>query len=111
MVLTVCRNGAGIAKMATVECSNRDFIIALKLIEDLIEHSLFSFKSFPDHGMSELDMELLDSFDSGIDFTRMEFIEAGTSLGFAERTLATKLTIWKRYKVIKQIKHGIYRKK
>lgn len=111
IVLTVCRLGEAVAKSSTIKCSNGDFIIALRLVEDLIDHSLFSFKSFPNNGISELDMELIDSFEAGEVFSRTDFIDAGMSLGFAERTLANKLNAWKRSKIIKQIKHGIYRKK
>lgn len=113
LVLTISRQGKLITencKDGIITCENRDFLVAMQIIDTLIEHSLFSFKSFPNKGMSELDMQLLDGLRSDKVFTRLEFVEAGTKLGLGERTLADKLTQWTRLKLIKKVKHGKYQK-
>lgn len=109
MTITVCRQADQIKEDSALICDNKDFFIAMRIIDVLISHSLLNYKRLEENnGMSDIDLELLDSIKDSPTFLRAEFVEIGINLGLSERTLGDKLKDWIRKKLIIKKKHGIY---
>ncbi|MEG1590597.1 MULTISPECIES: DUF3987 domain-containing protein [Chryseobacterium] len=108
MILSVYRESGDLSKLSKLTCSNKDFIICLRLIEVYYEHSLFNFKNIDQFGLSENDEELLYSVEQ--DFTREQLVSNGSDLGIPRRTVDDKLRQWVRKKIIRKVKKGHYKR-
>ncbi|WP_372474138.1 DUF3987 domain-containing protein [Capnocytophaga sp. ARDL2] len=109
MIFSVLRNIDHIAEETILECSEVDFKNALCVVDNSLMHTLYIFKSMEDiHYLNQQDEEILDKLPT--DFMRFQVIEAGKSLGVAERTLDDKLKQWSRKKIVKRISKGRYLK-
>ena len=108
MILTVYREYDNMKTHSKLVSSNKDFIIAIRLLEVYYQHSLFNFKDIDVYGLSENDEFLLDSLDE--EFTRSQILQVGKNLNIAVRTLDDKLKQWRLKRVIKKTKNGHYKK-
>lgn len=110
MILTVLRSKKKLMTENVKElyCSDTDFMLALKLTQTLLRHSLFTYNTIDNGGMSLQDVELLDSLKST--FTSQEAYKTGELNVIPKRTMVSKLEQWQRKKVIKRIKKGFYKK-
>lgn len=108
MILTVYREYDNLKTHSKLVSSNKDFIIAIRLLEVYYQHSLFNFKDIDVYGLSENDEFLLDSVDE--EFTRSQILQVGKNLNIAVRTLDDKLKQWRLKRVIKKTKNGHYKK-
>jgi hypothetical protein len=108
MILTVYREYDNLKTHSKLVSSNKDFIIAIRLLEVYYQHSLFNFKDIDVYGLSENDEFLLDSLDE--EFTRSQILQVGKNLNIAVRTLDDKLKQWRLKRVIKKTKNGHYKK-
>ncbi|AZA82135.1 hypothetical protein C1637_10110 [Chryseobacterium lactis] len=108
MIFSVYRECDDLSQLSKLTCSNKDFILSLRLMEVYFEHSLFNFKNIDQYGLSENDEELLYSVEQN--FTREQILEKGTELGIPIRTIDDKLSQWTRKKIIKKISRGVYKR-
>jgi hypothetical protein len=108
MILTVLRNETDITNKAELVCSNRDFLIALKIIKVVLKHAIINHNSLSDGGMSELDEEILFSLKPS--FTRKDAIEVGKKLNVSQRTIDDKLRQWQNKKAIRKVEQGKYKR-
>ncbi|GAB1858008.1 hypothetical protein MHTCC0001_28450 [Flavobacteriaceae bacterium MHTCC 0001] len=110
MILTVLRNKKKLMSENVKElyCSDTDFMLALKLTQRLLRHSLFTYNTIDNGGLSLQDVELLDFLKSS--FTSQEAYKAGEVNAIPKRTIVSKLEQWQKKKVIKRVKKGFYKK-
>ncbi|TGD57523.1 DUF3987 domain-containing protein [Flavobacterium humi] len=108
MILTILRNESDITNKSTLICSNRDFIIALKIIKVVLKHAIINYNSLNDGGLSDQDEEILFSLKQS--FTRKEAIEIGEKHNIPQRTIDDKLKQWQRKKAIKKVEQGKYKR-
>ncbi len=108
MILTVLRNESNISGESELICSNRDFLIALKIIKIVLKHAIINHNSLSDGGLSDQDEEILFSLKPS--FTRKEAIEVGEKLNVPLRTIDDKLKQWQKKKAIKKVEQGRYKR-
>lgn len=107
MVLSVIRKKDFIEGQKLI-CDDIDFNIGLSLVKMLYNHLLFDSQSEPLFN-NTINLKIYRELKN--EFTRKDFIDLGTSLDIAERTLDYKLDSWKKNDIITQIKQGVYKKK
>ena len=90
------------------KCSDSDFETALEITVTLLKHALVVHNTIDDGFLSQADDEFL--FGLGNQFTRQRAIEFGEKLSIPQRTVDDKLVQWRKKKLIKKIKHGLYRR-
>lgn len=108
MILTVLRNETNISGESELICSNRDFLIALKIIKIVLKHAIINHNALSDGGLSDQDEEILFSLKPS--FTRKEAIEVGEKLNVPLRTIDDKLKQWQKKKAIKKVEQGKYKR-
>ncbi len=108
MILTAIRNKNELDKKSTLLCYNRDFLIALKLMQTLLRHSQNTFDTIETGILSIQDEGILDDLKDT--FTRQEIIEVGEKKSIPNRTIDDKLVQFQRKRFIKKIRKGFYKK-
>ena len=101
MILTVIR---GVELEKELICSNRDFIISLKIIKTVLKHALIMHDDIEDGVLSKTDEKFLYGLKKH--FTRKEAVELGTKLNIPERTVDDKLVQWRKKRAINKTGHG-----
>ncbi|SFN09454.1 Protein of unknown function [Paenimyroides ummariense] len=108
MILTVLRHKDKLENVYKLECSDKDFLIALSIVETLLEHTKDIIVNFDSDFLPELDKNILD--DLPVAFSRKDAIISANKFGMPKRTLDDKLNQWILKKIIHKPKHGSYRK-
>ncbi|WP_189663084.1 DUF3987 domain-containing protein [Polaribacter sp. IC073] len=109
MILTVLRNKSDMNKGEKLYCSNLDFIIATRLMKNLLRHCQFIFNSVESGGgLSIQDETILD--DLTTIFTRQRAVEIGAKHGVPKRTIDDKLVQWQKRRLIFKQSVGKYKK-
>ncbi|QIG90659.1 DUF3987 domain-containing protein [Chryseobacterium sp. POL2] len=108
MIISIIRNGNNLLNKGNIVCSNRDFLISLKLTQTILRHSQTIFDTMETTFLSAQDEGILDSLNP--QFTRQEIIVQGELLLIPNRTIDDKLSQWQKKKIIKKISKGLYRK-
>ncbi|WP_345273296.1 DUF3987 domain-containing protein [Flaviramulus aquimarinus] len=101
MILTALR---GIDAKKELICSNRDFIISLKIIKTVLKHALIMHDDIEDGVLSKTDEKFLYGLKKH--FTRKEAVELGTKYNIPERTVDDKLVQWRKKRAINKTGHG-----
>lgn len=108
MILTAIRHMDDLHRFEKIECSNTDFMIALKLMQTLLRHSQYTYNTIDNGGLSIMDDELLS--DLGTTFTTQNAYDTGHKHKVTKRTMFDKLQQWQRKRIIRRIKKGFYKK-
>lgn len=108
MILTVLRQKDELKNKTELECSNEDFLIALSIVDTLLEHTKKIIVNFDIDFLPELDKNILD--DLPVAFSRKQAINSANKFGMPQRTIDDKLKQWILKKIIDRPKHGSYRK-
>lgn len=108
MILTILRHKDKLENVNKLECSDKDFLIALSIVETLLEHTKDIIVNFDSDFLPELDRNILD--DLPVTFSRKEAINSANKFGMPRRTTDDKLKQWILKKIIDKPKHGSYRK-
>ncbi len=108
MILTILRNRDNLKTHDEIYCTNKDFIISLRIVRTILTHIILTHSTIEDGVLSELDEEILFSLKQ--EFTRIEAIEVGAELNVPKRTVDDKLRQWQKKKAIKKIAKGLYRR-
>ncbi len=108
MILSVLRCKSKVENTETLVCSNRDFLIALKLTKTLLRHSQFTFDTIETGVLSIQDEEILEELKDV--FTRQEALEVGLKKDIPKRTIDDKLSQLQKKRFIKKVKKGVFKK-
>ncbi len=109
MILTTIREMETITDKKILECSNMDFIIALKLTKILLGHSRFIFDSFDENNwLSTQDEKILDDLSN--EFERKQAVEMCEKHNIGIRTIDSRLSKWQKMRIIRRVKKGVYKK-
>ena len=106
MILTALRGQDFESQVWT--CSDDDFDNALSITTGILQHALIIHNTIEDGVLSKADDEFL--FGLGIQFTRQKAVEYGEKLGIPQRTVDDKLVQWRKKKLVKKIKQGLYKR-
>ena len=107
MILTAIRNMDNLPDLEKIECSDKDFMVSLKLMQTLLRHSQFTYNTIDSGGLSLQDDEILS--DLGEVFTTQKAYKAGLKHGITQRTMFDKLQQWQKKRVIRRYKKGHYK--
>lgn len=108
MILTVLRNKNNLQGKKELECSKEDFLVALSIVETLLEHTKNILLNFDTDFLPEQDKNILDDLQSP--FTRQDAIKTAEEFGMPQRTIDDKLVQWINKKILVKVKRGIYKK-
>lgn len=110
MILTIVRNIDEIHLMKSITCSDVDYILAYDITKTVLRHSLYTYNTIDNGGLSLQDEEILDNFSSGSIFTRQKLLEIGEQLGIPARTMDDKIAQFKKKNLIKKVNRTNYKK-
>lgn len=108
MILTVLRQKEELKNKTELECSNKDFLIALSIVDTLLQHTKKIIVNFDVEFLPEQDKNILDDLQSS--FTRQDAIKTAEKFGMPQRTIDDKLVQWINKKIVSKVSRGVYRK-
>ncbi len=106
MIFTAIRNREKLHTFEKLECSNTDFMLAMRLTQTLLRHSQFTYNTIDSGGLSLQDDELLSEL--GDKFTTDRAYLVGEKHGIPKRTMFDKLQQWMKKRIIKRKSRGNY---
>lgn len=118
-VLTCIRNLDNLPELQKLKIDDRDFDNAVNIIEYLLFHALYVYKTINQGVLSIQDTQILDCIvdilrkrkdkTDGTYFSTKTAIEVGEKFGVNRRTMTDKLHQWQRRKIIKRFAKGLYK--